>query len=122
MKANELRIGNYIFEYGISKIADALLILGMSQIESANKIVIDISPIPLTEEWLLKFSFENYANAHFFKFYRKESIKVSISEERNAIIVRVYESPLRYYDENLYVHQLQNLYFALEGEELQIKE
>jgi len=66
------------------------------------------TPIPLTEEWLLKFGFDNkcyeviYDNTlgcYNFAVYNMGGDKV------------VCASPE-------YVHQLQNLYFALSGEEL----
>lgn len=54
IKANELRIGNYYNEFGIPKQADPSLILKLYQIQSVGKIAIDVTPVAITEEWLVK--------------------------------------------------------------------
>jgi hypothetical protein len=78
---------------------------------------LDIDPIPLTEEWLLKFGFELDIEDDG---YSKGKYKVSVSDE--GCIFFIYDS---YYPieicEFKHTHQLQNLYFALTGEELEIK-
>ena len=75
-----------------------------------------IKPIPLTEEWLVKFGFENgttqdlkvITNATITKNGMREGVW-NLYLGHNAIDVNFK-----------YVHQLQNLYFALTGNELQI--
>ncbi len=70
----------------------------------------DLSPIPLTEEWLLKFGFK-----------QKNGIKCWVNED----VEICFETLANYYrlyprtNKIKYVHQLQNLYFALTGSELQ---
>lgn len=71
-----------------------------------------INPIPITEEWLLRFGFQ------------RESLKSSWTLNDEEIwddlpIGRkiIYQNTPVYY-----VHQLQNLYYALTGNELEIKE
>jgi hypothetical protein len=54
MKANELRIGNYVY--------DTLGKVNKIDLEAITYVVKEphnqVKPIPLTEEWLLKFGFE----------------------------------------------------------------
>lgn len=66
----------------------------------------DRKPIPLTEEWLLRFGFGQMRN----KFYKKH---VTLTKSEGFYVAFVQ-------DELKSVHQLQNLYFALTGEELEI--
>lgn len=78
----------------------------------------DIEPIPLTEEWLFKFGFDKPAYSicgdifHLTKWDKNPLDWCVAMNKNNAIIVEKLQ----------YVHQLQNLYFALTGEELTIKE
>jgi hypothetical protein len=78
----------------------------------------NIDPIPLTEEWLLKFGFEikevgygchaNYPDFHLWLDIDCDYWAFIIEENGKCIELK-------------YVHQLQNLYFALYGNELEIK-
>lgn len=70
-----------------------------------------IEPIPLTEEWLIKFGFEN-SNMGFSADYSKDNIELNF-------VNGLYE--YGDYCKIEYVHKLQNLYFALTGEELTLK-
>lgn len=107
MEARELRIGNFVYD----------AIENIHQITSIDNVDLGLlgcsielrfaKPIPLTEEWLLKFGFED----DFLGFG----------------IIRIFESDFGYkiykghgcFDVNcFYVHQLQNLYFALTQKEL----
>lgn len=138
MKANELRIGNYVkplvgeLEHVMCvdwigwKIGGDLIDENYEEFLSSYQELEheDVEGIPLTEQWLLKFGFEKdnfcpdeydrlYTMYSFGSFYKKED----------------YFLPKPYYfadafGDNFklrYVHQLQNLYFALTGEELTIK-
>ena len=96
-------------------------------------------PIPLTEEWLLKFGFNPLPFANILNSYTKsigrnrilsvgnvstpnEMIflcEINATDDKkidDAICIRNYD-----YDKYTHVHQLQNLYFALTNEELTIK-
>jgi hypothetical protein len=75
----------------------------------------EIEPIPLTEEWLLKFGFhlDSYKNFELNNInINRLNFKLTIFEDDDW-----YDIPIK----TKYVHQLQNLYFALTGEELIIK-
>lgn len=110
MKSNELRIGNLVSKEGLVYEADFITIR-MAQ---------NYKPIPLTEELLLKFGFEEYGDIHD-NFMYKDWIWYSLNEK--CLDIRRGEShPWTLIPLSIkYVHQLQNLYFALTGEELTIK-
>lgn len=125
VKANELRIGNLIIRKDLgngNERIETIIELGEKAVTSGPVKVIcqysSLNPIPLTEEWLLKFGFikESDISGEFF----------SISKHRVYLFKETFEFELNTHDEhrfNLfksfqYVHQLQNLYFALTGEDL----
>jgi hypothetical protein len=111
MKATELRIGNLVNENG-----EVIKIRQETLCDFANGYVV-FEPIPLTEEWLLKFGFKKPAHTWCGDvFHLTEWDKYPINwcvamNKNNAVIIEKLK----------YVHQLQNLYFALTGEELKIK-
>ena len=117
LKANELRIGNYlngkqghviitqIKENNIVKIHDNTSIFYVGTC---------LKPIPLTEEWFLKFGFECVFTNDDHHYYL-ESIDLSLDRSYQPFGIGEYKLKFEY------VHQLQNLYFALTGEELTLK-
>jgi hypothetical protein len=75
-------------------------------------------PIPLTEEWLLKFRFEDRGpqpDSDELGRFTKYPIGLWIMDG-SFITAGDFDVSLKY------VHQLQNLYFALTGEELKLSE
>lgn len=70
-------------------------------------------PIPLTEEWLLKFGFIQSEDDQDHYFFQNFDISLSLN------IVLYVGVNIKYCE---YVHQLQNLHFALTGQELEINE
>ena len=111
---NELRIGNYITDIYSSKNAYfEIVIIGEDTTKYGAgfcSYYSHIKPIPLTEKWLLDFGFEN----------KEENWEKSDSNLWDFLIILDYESFMYSYSklEIKHVHQLQNLYFALTGEEL----
>ena len=77
----------------------------------------DIKPIKLTEQWLKGFGFEKFGD---YEIYNKEDFQIDkTAKEQNE---KGYWFFINEYPVNImYVHQLQNLYFALCNEELVIK-
>ncbi len=129
MKANELRIGNYVryFEENDSRI-DGIEFNYCHLTDASSIYYEDIKPIPLTEDWLLKFGFKEstYGTFQIDGLFRTE-----IGNDNYDPVHEVHEgfkSHLVDIESNniskeiKHVHQLQNLYFALTGEELEIKE
>jgi hypothetical protein len=117
VKVTDFRIGNWVSEYEcepfyfeieqISKYIGSELwaVYRNGSIKCKSP-----QPIKLTEEWLLKFGFE-----------KKESIwSLNEIELTSWFTFRFSKNPLKLQEID-YVHQIQNLYFALTGEELIIK-
>lgn len=110
MKATELRIGNLVNEN-----SEVIKIRQETLCDFANGYVV-FEPILLTEEWLLKFGFKKPAHTWCGDvFHLTEWDKYPINwcvamNKNNAVIIQKLK----------YVHQLQNLYFALTGEELEL--
>ena len=137
IQPQELRIGNNVnTELGIAEVIgiyeDVVDVKGVSVIDnsSENKISIStrsfdgcveyekIQPIPLTEEILLKFGFEDKSKS---KNFYLGNFRFHISKPANYdgfIFCDGYDVIT---DRIKYVHQLQNLYFALTGEGLTFK-
>lgn len=117
MKAEELRIGNWVHAFKTSYKVD--------RYDFGTEVISTFKPIPLTEEWLLKFGFVTKSIdskvAWIYNGFRVKDwstgffyghIEVFLEDEYKDIDdVEIY-----------HVHQLQNLYFALTSEELQLKE
>ena len=88
----------------------------------------DFQPIPLTEEWLIKFGFEklNTKMSDCFVFQKglwRVAIKDDIEQNNAWVLWHERISPPTWCLSRFeYVHQLQNLYFALTGEELKLHE
>ena len=136
MTPAELRIGNLVDYNG--EIIEVDLIDSLRETinnpendcESGISIS-DLKPILLTEELLLKFGFEKYDwfDGYFIK-YNNKHLMIQFYEPRKEILIyftkiskdkygykmngRDYLFKLNKY----YANQLQNLYFALTGEEL----
>jgi hypothetical protein len=179
MKANELRVGNLVYPndenatpYPIIEIHEDYVVCFKAvmpwQVESNIRYDL-IEPIPLTEEWLLKFGFEKMKHiTHEWKDewiidYKNMGLSIGVklgnypesnpncgcvsillpkNKKVSAIPKDLYDKeewteedeiraanykttwrkwrqPIAYFIK--YVHQLQNLYFALTGTELEIK-
>jgi len=73
-------------------------------------------PIPITEEWLLKFGFFKYNNA-----YVLEKPNENIMNFKFSIWSDFTYNSSEFPVELKYAHQLQNLYFALTGTHLKLK-
>lgn len=130
----EIRIGNIFLhnsnwsneneqmvEHEFRFTADHWYWLGESLFDLDN-----ISPVPLTKEWLLKFD--------FIKDKDRESWFVDIENGYNRFDLMFFDGVVylksRYSPEKLdvqalphikFVHQIQNLYFALTGKELEVE-
>jgi len=121
IQTNELRIGNWINEFEIATQADSRFIDRLYNIELRGKIAIDVTPIPLTPEILEKAGFNEVDGNEWYRFYDKGFLRVFIHHSVDSCFVSVDGLKIDYYINNFYLHQLQNLYFALTGEELNIE-
>ncbi len=132
MKASELRIGNYIFEndkqatvsmlYEYTKEGEG--VNGFPERYEPDKYIYPkVEPIPLTEEWLVKFGFEYDEKECLYKILvnkKEEEYIYLASDEKFNYLKCGYKGEYYFHPSQhiQYVHQLQNLYFALTGEEL----
>lgn len=123
MKSNELRVGNHLFKYGeVVKIVE----IGIkhkgdtnyylrSENDNCGYWIDQFNPIPLTEEILLKCCFEKTIVNTMIKAWLNFSFYLTIRDDGELF----YE----WKGGNIqvkYLHQLQNLYFALTNKELEI--
>ena len=113
MKTNELMLGNYYLSFGVD----------LKQVETLHKdkILIDFTPIPLTEEWLLKFGFTKELDYFFIKINQFGTTLYLHIEDNIYQIGCQYGSWYSNNTEIKYGHQLQNLYFALTNKELKLR-
>ena len=128
-QATQLRVGNlfrFISTDSIEQVAD-IRTAGIKTPTINNVLITDIEPIPLNEDWLVRFGFEKDINTSWFRIgYFAEMEDVS---NRMIIGYNTVSNRLGCYQEGdangifaqktfQYVHQLQNLIFALTGTEL----
>jgi len=104
----ELRIGNYV-EHPDTKIWKWQFSRDDYDAYEMNR----FNPIPLTVEWMGKFNLKKMESNDFIDAYWIRNL-LFIELERNFVMIRPYIIVSRCE----YVHQLQNLYFALTGKEL----
>lgn len=119
IKANELRIGNWVSLYlNHSDVAEFQIDLADLNLIATDK-KRNYNPIPLTEDWLLKFGFEqvksDYEDAETWDF----NFGILYFDMANNAVKINGQYCLSNIPE--YLHKLQNLYFALTGEELEMK-
>jgi len=106
MKANELRIGNWVNCFGLPMMVEPNTILSLLEIENNKKICIDLSPIPITEDEII------IVNDHFALKITKSGMCYLVNSKNNIVLLPKLVK---------YVHEKQNLYFALTGEELEVE-
>ena len=126
MKTQDLRIGNYVNHICNDElVTDVIADVGYHLLSSPKSItsrkdsdvIKELKPIPLTEEWLLKFGFVNDGYSEWMKDRYTLDCEYTDKGVYNFVI-----DNRTYLDIDIkHVHQLQNLYFALTGEELTIK-
>jgi len=120
VSVTDLRIGNYVIynnkEIGtITGVQAFLFNNGKVAINQRLDIFYhteNIKPIPLTEEWLLKLGF---VSNPYQDRYDKGIFHIECDKTKGKIDLWVYGSP-----HIKYIHQIQNLYHALTGLDLQI--
>ena len=121
MKASELRIGNLV-DLGnrIAKVTEinhlACVVVDLEETQDTIEDYERVKGIILTEEWLLRFGFEKNDNNQFILM--EGSVDILFNKDLNGWICDDINFSINMTD---HVHQLQNLYFALTGEELEIK-
>lgn len=131
MTAQEIRLGNYLnTENGVGEVFNILRsyvrVFLDNDLQENQVRYEDLKPIPITKQWLLDFGFNENSTDCGTKFYTKEFNNEKycdlafIEGDKNGILevcLFPYENFFRYQ----YVHEIQNLYFALTKKELIIK-
>lgn len=131
IQPKELRLGNLVkTAYDDSGLPGVCKILELQR--SKVSVIFDdkypeesnylsLLPIPLTEEWLLRFGFSQLVSGKALTDeFEKDSLILAMPTNEGAGFQVCIEK--KYINLNIvWVHQLQNLYFALTGEELTIE-
>ena len=125
MDVKELRIGNYIndndnwdWENGVD-LPDLIICVDSHLLIYQGN---NFQPIPLTEDWLLKLKFEE-KDRRKNRFINRADFELEFQGDKVAYCVWGGEDAphlTQFFGHCKYVHQLQNLYFALTGKELTI--
>ena len=119
IKVKELRIGNFIkTELGIFPIKTiAFSEFMVSGVDGRALWATNVEPIELNEEWLLKLGFTKgtdlWGERAEYEYLFSEGKGVTVSDT-NEIYMGCFSQTIKY------VHQLQNLIFAMSGVELQL--
>jgi hypothetical protein len=123
----ELMIGNYLYCEYSDEIIQVTEIKNDGVYASSNKTVIEryyyyeeLHPIPIDEKWIIDFGFRDLDYVFVLNAGRKKllvnwSTRIVSSNIRNNFYLNKYKHIK-------YIHQLQNLYFALTGKELELKQ
>jgi hypothetical protein len=139
MKANELRIGNLV-DLGnrIAKVIEinhlTCVVVDLEETQDTIEDYERSKSIPLTEKWLLKFGFRKNKDKRwmrgksryaifYFEYYAtgEDNCMWRIEYHDTDYGRNEYKDCNQWGDRIKYVHQLQNLYWSLTGEELTIK-
>lgn len=113
IKENELRVGGtYMLPSGYNRLPSGEVTLSAQEMAFIFEVGCfdEINPILLTEEWLIRFGFKKCG-----ELYIKNQIEIWYNEPTK----RFYHTEQNIGVNTNYVHQLQNLYFALTWEELE---
>lgn len=120
IQCTDLRIGNLVYDIaGINPVEVEILM--------KDKIPL-IQPIPLTKDWILKFGFvifdwPEFKDSRFIDYLHLTDggvILRVIPEGASVFTLDHCSDGYSFIAKVQYVHQFQNLYFALTGEEVQL--
>ena len=129
MKAQDLRVGNIIENGTVIAVHRKYVCVENGDGAMYTAIGDDVLPVALSDEWLKRCGFKIIKeNGFSCEDYYKSDVGFSykdflISKSGDAFFLWIEIDDYSYsYPscEIKYLHQLQNLYFAMEGEELQI--
>jgi hypothetical protein len=120
MEAVELRLGNWYDHHGTPKQVTTSVI---EDLWGAPRVW--VKPIPITAEWLVKFGFENKGHGYSDNIYYKQQgwynwAHIVTISDTGIVMKHGFMNQWSELKSLQYVHELQNLYFALTGEELTI--
>ena len=125
MKSTELRIGNLLRYTDYTKVkeqlrgtpfeltADDILFLSENSVHY-------VDPIQLTEEWLIKFGFKKVQEDKYGCHYENKECWIYLTQSGFEIEIITASGRFNLSRTYKYVHQLQNLYFAITCKELEV--
>lgn len=120
MQASEYRIGNWVSNGEVDYQITGATILHL-EIKPSDAIA---KPIPITPEWLERFGLITDKTDNVITLYENDCFDLRCSWDDELGFQIWFESD--YHESAVknikYIHQLQNLYFALTGEEITTKE
>jgi hypothetical protein len=132
IKANELRIGNLVSfknaDYNVCRVQSIFIthfraVNIENGVDYGDSLRTKYQPIPLTEEWLLKFGFQRNDNTKMsdsFYWIMIGGSELHINPDNGVVWIRrnenIFNNPCLVKN----VHELQNLYYALTGVELSV--
>ena len=137
MKANELRIGNYVNIEGdvvkVKEIYEKSIHYTNGEYESYATEDF-IHPITLTEELLLRIGFKKNQHNDWWEYYPSREDEVSILMRDNYTTIEYanlfhcpedvtevnYDSKLEF-PRRIYIHELQNAYFLMSNQDMEIE-
>jgi len=131
MKAEELRTGNFIEQGKVFEVKPYQVRVSYwhqhKQQDAMSLVKLDeCDPIPLSEEVLLKCGFKRIANLISgseieIEYYQKGKIIVYLLKDFFEIEIETSSGIFNLHQTfEKHLHQLQNLYYALTGEELEV--
>jgi len=137
MKNTELRIGNsIIYNYNENGLIEAEFktVVNVQILKSLEDGTAYAKPIPLDEEWHNKFGVKvNGFQSFEYELPRKNNQQITVVFNGDYVMLRQATSNKKHEDDivsiwntdltrrDMFVHEWQNLYFALTNEELTIK-
>jgi hypothetical protein len=128
--ARTLMIGNYVNSYSMNDYWQSVYTENAYVFHIENHSAIDnisthshkFEGIPLTEEWLIKFGFNKISSGNGYHLWDNGKLELNHKFEVSLFDGRPDDDDTKSFDISITsVHQLQNLYFNLIGEELKIK-
>lgn len=119
MTTKELRLGNLVNHCGEIITVDGIDDIDIFNSKMGDVPVHSVEPIPLTDEWLEKFGFQNVKNLYFYySNFRCKIERLAFSWDVRFIVASNHSVSIK---KIFFVHQLQNIYFALTNEDLVIQ-
>jgi hypothetical protein len=122
MNASELRLGNLITKYGDTIVVETITTEHFTTIKGES---ISAKGITINPQWLEKLNFTKDESGHYSRYSLDEEVLISFLKDENVenayvanLCVNEKSHLFELTRQPKYVHELQNLFFALTGEEL----
>lgn len=139
MEANELKIGNWVKHNDLTSGSEypntefQIELDHFHDLATSSLLIGSLDPIPLDESWLIRAGFEKVIGTNLYKKpiheiagQKLKVLIVYLDGDKYTVAVADYYTGLEKTDlfhmDYEFVHQLQNLFFALTGTELQFAE